>query len=443
MTLRISRKRTYRTHGAFLLAAVLVLLLCSPARSQQERMIRYEPPEEVQKTKKLLVLPFPYYNESIGAGAGVAAISQGYLQKGMLTIASAMASDNGTNMFFLMARNARAPFLDRLILEPQICQNKFKEVRSYVISNPAYPDEQPASNGSSSGNYLNADGNDFWFECKSRLLLPLGEGRESAFSFPKLDNGVPVDEEDRVWNPLVSGKTYIEVTPFYRSRRLTDELNDDITQRTSGMDFALSYDNTDYWPNPSTGSYQSVFISRDWGGLGSSAPWTVVGGSVNKYIDLGESELARQRVLALNFWTVNCLTWDRTTTQDGEQVFERPPAYKGGNLGGLWRLRGYPATRFNDQAAIYYCAEYRYTLAWNPLKDFTMNNRLDVDWFQVVGFAELGRVAPAWNLQTLHSDMKWSLGAGLRTEVNLIIIRADLGVSEEGSIVQLFIGHPF
>jgi hypothetical protein len=425
-----------------LLVVAVALMASGPARAA-EKIIKYEPTQELQENKPLLVLPFPYYNESIGAGAGVAAISQGYLQKQMLTIASAMVSDQGTSMFFIMARNARAPFMSRLILEPDMCWNKFKEVQSYIISNPAFPGERPASNGSSESNFLYADGDDFWFDLKTRFLLPLGDGRESAFLRPNLDNGVPVDKGGRVWNPLAGGRTYIEASPFYRSRKTTDDLNDEITQKTSGIDFGLTYDNTDYWPNPSTGSYQNIFYSRDWGRLGSSAPWAVVGGDFNKYISLGESEYARQRVLALNFWTVNCLTWDESNLENGSPVYKRPPSYKGGNLGGLWRLRGYPATRFNDQAAIYYCAEYRYTLAWNPLKNFTMNGRLDVDWFQLVGFAELGRVAPAWSPDILHTDMKWCLGAGLRTEVNLIIIRADLGISKETSIVQLFIGHPF
>jgi hypothetical protein len=87
--------------------------------------------------------------------------------------------------------------------------------------------------------------------------------------------------------------------------------------------------------------------------------------------------------------------------------------------------------------------EYRHTLDWNPLKRFTFNGRLDVDWLQMVGFSEVGRVAPNWNFDELHEDIKWSLGAGIRTMVNNIIVRADMGISEEDTILQLFIGQPF
>ncbi len=168
-----------------------------------------------------------------------------------------------------------------------------------------------------------------------------------------------------------------------------------------------------------------------------------MGGETNKYFDLGSSETARQRVLALSFWTTDCLTWNSSHTENGEEVFHRPPTYKGATLGGLWRLRGYPSTRFNDRSAIYYGIEYRHTLNWNPLHSITLNGRLDVDWFQLVGFSEIGRVAPTWSLSGLHKDMKWSLGAGVRTMVNNLIIRADLAASEEDAILQLFIGQPF
>jgi hypothetical protein len=52
-------------------------------------------------------------------------------------------------------------------------------------------------------------------------------------------------------------------------------------------------------------------------------------------------------------------------------------------------------------------------------------------------------VAPNWSLDGLHKDMKWCLGAGVRTMVNNLIIRADLAASEEDAILQLFIGQPF
>ena len=107
-------------------------------------------------------------------------------------------------------------------------------------------------------------------------------------------------------------------------------------------------------------------------------------------------------MISFDIWTIDCLTWDDSSTINGTGTFHRPPAYKGASLGGLNRLRAYPAARFNDQAGILYTLEYRYLLDWNPLKNFTWGGRLDLAWFELVGFGEVGRVAPSWSLSTLH-----------------------------------------
>lgn len=58
-------------------------------------------------------------------------------------------------------------------------------------------------------------------------------------------------------------------------------------------------------------------------------------------------------------------------------------------------------------------------------------------------FVELGRVAPEWDLGTLHSSMKWSAGFGIRALASGFVLRADIAFSEEGTSVQMMIGQPF
>lgn len=53
-----------------------------------------------------------------------------------------------------------------------------------------------------------------------------------------------------------------------------------------------------------------------------------------KYFPLGPGGHARQRVIAFDIWTVNCLTWNDSSLVDGVEKFHRPPAYKGASLGG-------------------------------------------------------------------------------------------------------------
>jgi len=393
--------------------------------------------------RRFLIIPYPFFNDTIGAGLGVAAIAEGYVQPQTLSVGSGLFSTEGTYLVFLMMRNYQVPLMKRVFLEPSTSFGEFKDIKYYGGVNPAFPNERPGTNDSHEDNFSESDGSDIWFDMTIKYLLPIGHGREQILPDLKLQDGIPVSGHTggEHWNPLKSGRTYIELEPFIRKQDLDDKAG--TVQKTAGIEAALTYDNTDFGANPTTGNYARVFFDRDWGAYDNSTPWSVWGGEFSQYFSLGATENARQRVIAFNFWTVDSPTWNNSHTEDGKEIFHRPPTYKGATLGGLWRLRGYPATRFNDRAGIYYGLEYRHTLAWNPLKKFTLKGKLDVDWIQVVGFGEMGRVASTWDFGELHKDMKWSAGAGLRIMANHIILRLDLAGSDEDVIAQLFIGQPW
>jgi len=397
--------------------------------------------EERKRHQRLLTIPFPFYNETIGAGLGVGVIGQGYLQPRAGFVGAALVG-SGSYLVFFKGLNYQLPWFKRILLEPDFEVGKYHDVQSYSgTDNPGFPGQRAGSNDSDEDNYIESDTNDQWVNLVTKFLLPIGQGRGNVIPNIVLDRGIFVsgDTGGDVWNPLESGRTYIEVIPFERRQSLID--NNSHT-KTAGIDIGLRYDNTDFRANPSKGSMQRVWFVRDWGALDSTAPYSVVGGEISKYFSLGRSDRARQRVIALDLWTVNCLTWDDSSTIDGTPTFHRPPAYKGASLGGLNRLRAYPATRFNDQAGILYTLEYRHTLDWNPLKNVTWGG-LDVSWFEIVGFGEAGRVAPTWNLSTLHESMKYDGGVGIRAMVNNVVVRIDFAAGDEGFATQMFVGHPF
>ena len=145
--------------------------------------------------------------------------------------------------------------------------------------------------------------------------------------------------------------------------------------------------------------------------------------------------------LALNHWTSYSSTWDKKS--DGT-IRNRPPAYTGSTLGGLWRMRGFPAQRFNDRAATYYAAELRLIPDWNPFDNWPRVQKfVGIKWLQFVPFVEIGRVAPDWSFSRLHSDMKWDAGFGIRAWAQGIVIRIDTAYSNEGVGVQMMIAQPF
>jgi len=108
-------------------------------------------------------------------------------------------------------------------------------------------------------------------------------------------------------------------------------------------------------------------LSQDFGLFDSDNSWTVLQGEFDKYISLGATDTFRQRVLAFDFWTAYSPTLD--VTSSGE-IRNGAPAYTGATLGGLWRMRAFPAQRFNDKAAIYYAAELRLIPEWNPFTEW-------------------------------------------------------------------------
>jgi outer membrane protein assembly factor BamA len=115
-------------------------------------------------------------------------------------------------------------------------------------------------------------------------------------------------------------------------------------------------DNRDFAANPSKGFGLRAKVSRDFGWLNSSESWTNVDGQLDYYIPLELGRSMRKSVLALNYWTSYSPTWEE---HPNNKISNRPLAYTGSTLGGLWRMRGFPTQRFNDKAAVYYAAELR------------------------------------------------------------------------------------
>ena len=142
-------------------------------------------------------------------------------------------------------------------------------------------------------------------------------------------------------------------------------------------------------------------------------------------------------------WTAQTVSWEERETPEGTVVSHRPPYYAGPSLGGFFRMRGYPRFRFNDRSAIYYGAEYRYTPQWQPLREIRFLKFLEIDWWQLVPFFEVGRVAGRWDLGELHSDMKVDGGIGLRIMARKTVLRLDVGISGESWGAWAMVGHPF
>lgn len=320
----------YRPISSLLLCALCTWAIAGPA----------EEPPVVPPTAdggQAVNIPFAFYSEFFGAAAGFTTFRFGYPQPQARVLGTVMAGSKGSVMAFFMGRDIRMPGTERLFLDPWVSLGYFADNRAYVDGNPAFPMERSGSNDSHSDNYITGSGQDVFTRLRFKYLLPIGHGRDHTVSLFRFENGLPVAgaTAGESWDPLKSGKTFLELQPFYRSLRVASTGADlRSTRRTSGLDASIFWDNRDYPDNPARGGSMRVRASRDWGGGGSSGSWTVVEGEADWYHPLGRPAGIRQQVLALDFWTAYSPTWE--TDPDGT-VRHGPPGYTGASLGGLWR----------------------------------------------------------------------------------------------------------
>lgn len=434
------RRRVTRRFGATVLAAAL-----AAAGSPAQEILLHE--GQTNQLPGTFTVPFAFFSDSLGPSVGASIGNRGFLQPQASAFATVVGSAGGSAYGFLALRDLEIPGAERLFINGQLNVGRFSEIDIYADGNPEFEGERAGGNDSDPENFLTGDGTDIKLWTQFGFVLPLGSGSEDPTSRLTLRDGLVIAgaRDTSVWNPLRNGYTLVGLKPFYRRQDVeTDEAGDrDIA--TSGAEFLLRYENTDFHENPSRGSSQQIRYSRDWGELGSTAPWETVDIQASKYIPLGEGRRSRQRVLALSFWLIDTPSWDDVDTENGEPVPHRPPSYAGATLGGTERMRGYSEGRFNDRSAVYYAAEYRHIPDWNPLRNFGWLNRRNakVQWLQYVAGVEAGRVADEFDLGELHSDLKVAGIIGLRAMVNTLVVRADFGITDEGGAVQMTIDQPF
>lgn len=424
-------------------SGLLVLFWLSAVTTAYGQSI-YVGPDKTFKSKTLSI-PYGFYNEHFGTAVAYVYGVVGYPQKQSALLGTVMAGTEGSGMGFLMGRDLRTPFSERLFVDLIAQIGSFKNIESYIDGNPRFEDERAGTNDSHEDNFVEGDGWDNFFRARFKYLLPIGHGKDQIVDIVEVERGMVIPDKTRVtsWNPLISGRTYLELTPFYRWQEIDGDYLD-TDNKTNGLMFSLFRDNRDFTPTPSRGSALLLNLTKDYGWFDSTDSWTSVSTEFDKYFSLGKSDRFRQRVIAFNFWTADTPSWETSTTGGEETISHRAPPFAGATLGGVWRMRAYPSQRFNDKAAIYYAAELRMIPWWNPFDRWTwLQKHLEIAWWQWVPFVEMGRVAPSWNIEELHSNLKWDVGFGVRAMAKGLVVRVDTAVSEEGFGVQMMVSQPF
>jgi hypothetical protein len=419
-----------------------ILFLCLTSITHAQNIILDVGQEKPEP--RWLILPYVFHTESLQTAYGIAGGTSGYLQPQMGSFAAIMGTTNSSAAAFLAISDYQLPFLKRGFIDFKGSAGYYTDSRVYAGFNSDFPGERGGSNNSSNDNFIQGEDSDSWFDLKLKYLLPTGQGKNTTINTYTLADGLLVQGATGgdSWNPMTSGRLNLEVMAFYRDREFKT-MTDELAGKTNGLEFALEYDNRDFYANPSRGSLQRLVFSRDFGWFESTDSWSVIEADLRKYLSLGATGTFRQRVLALDFWTAYSPTWQVIQTPNGPEIDGRPPIYQGASLGGFDRLRAYPQYRYSDKAAIYYAAELRLIPKWNPLGDMKLLKFLDIDWWQFVPFVEVGRVAPNWSLSELNSDMKWDVGLGLRFMAQKAVFRIDTAVTDDAWSTWAMVSQPF
>jgi len=417
----------------------LVFMSSFDARAAEEVKVA---PASGARSDREISIPYGFYNDSFGAAVGYVYSIVGSPQPQSAFMATAMAGTKGSAMLFLMGRDIRVFGVERLFMDPIVSTGYFVDNNAFINGNPSFSGQQAGSNGSDKNNFVTGSGWDNYFRITFKYLLPMGNGKDQIVNAYRVKGGLLESGAGggTSWNPLESGRTFLQVRPFYRSQEINSDFVDSV-QRTNGLDFTLYWDNRDFSVNPSLGNSLLLKVSRDFGWANSSNAWTVYAAELDKYFSLGPSDTFRQRVLAFDIWTAYSPSWE---VQPNGTITNRPPSYAGANLGGLWRMRGFPSQRFSDKAGMYYGAEYRLIPEWNPFNNWPwLQQYVGIQWVQLVPFAEAGRVAPSWNFNELNSAMKWDAGIGFRAMAKGLVVRIDLAGSSEGASVAMMVSQPY
>ncbi len=445
----VQKMKTQRCIQLILLAILCCLvtaqnLSARPNASTKFSVIREENPKMAKET---LILPYAFPSETMGTTFGVGGMAKGYHQDQLLFGGTVFGSLDDARGIIGGMWDYRLPGTKRLFFTAVGALSHFPRQRAYAEVPRRESDSRPApsgSNNSAEENFIEDEGDDNWLDLKLEYVLPIGSMKENSMAEYHLRNGILQSGATggQSWNPLDSG---ISVLLLGQTSRYQSYSTPEVTYDGDEFPFEIGflYNNTDFPTNPSSGSSQYISYKKDFTDS-TTGSWDFLEFEASKYFNLATSRFSRQEVIALNFWTGTSPSYEVVTDSNGQSVVEnKPPFLDGAVLGGFYRMRGFASNRFNDRSVIYTTAEYRYTLKWNPVADINWLRWLKLDWFQVVGFVEGGRVAPDYDLSELFTDWKVDAGIGIRSMMAGAVVRFDMAVSDEGGAAWVMFAHPF
>jgi hypothetical protein len=413
------------------MGALAVMLGPSVTHAQYVLEDLYNPKRYAPDT---LVVPVAYYSTSLEFAGGLAGYTNGLFQRQVQEYEFVIGSTDASYGAVVGLSSLQIRPIDRLFFDFDMTYFVTERDENNVNGSRRFPDQTAGDNASSEHNYVAGPSRDLIGNFTFKYLLPIGNGKDVIIDHYCLHDGLLHSNASggEGFDPFSSGRTFIELSPQFEYLDIRSHRAERHQWDTDNLQLSAVYDNRDWPLTPSRGNLTTLSVTRDFGVLGSSNPWTNLSAEFAEYIPLGQSNLFRQEVLALDAWTSYSPTWHQRGEPGHLDISTAPPFYDGAQLGGMNRMRGYPEERFHDRAGVYACAELRLIPYWNPLNEIPLFKSSDIAWMQFVTFVEVGRVADAYTFDKLFSQMKIDGGIGLRILTQDTVVRFDVAGSSEG-----------
>ncbi|WP_428617299.1 hypothetical protein [Shewanella sp.] len=369
-----------------------------------------------------VAVPFIFSTESLSTSVGAAGVIKHAGQQQASLFAIGLVTANDSWVTYLAANDYQLPGVTNWLFSAEVYRGHYSE-GIYYLTPP----------GDTTPQRVVAQGDESFAKLHLKYVLPWGRGADGAAASLR-----PASSDSLKWNPLTSGVSSVELTPFYNQQSLQGF--EFLPESAKGLELELAWDNRDNRENSKRGGRTSLTLTRDWGGARRQS-WTTWEFEQSLYLSLGQSDWFDSRVLAANIYLADTPTWN--DFDEASQLYHRPPGFAGVSLGGFNRLRGYSGDQFTGRSALLYAAEYRVQPKWQPLKTWPLFNLFEIPWWQWTLFAEVGKVSDEFSLDSLHSQMKGTLGAGIRFEVEGVVVRTDLAFGEEEGQFWIMVNQPF
>ena len=409
--------------GALCWLAVSFLLATHPAWATQNNS---------DSSIRTRVVPLVFSNDNTGIAYGLGGVSLGVGQPQAALFALGFTSKNDSKAITVGAVNYKLPHVKRWYFSGFFYGSDMPQYGYFINDMPGYAvrgNDSPFESQRTGVNTLTK-------RLQARWVLPIGAAKDPGFSLTRRPILPEQPQLSPTTHPEQSG---ISSLRFEWEQQSRDFIESSKTSATGADVFRtkLDWDNTGSRLIPASGS--RARISTSWGkNHENHKRWRLYEASVSGFFKLPvKSAWAKQQVVALNLSLADTPTWN----DDAGQA--RPPDYLGARLGGLSRLRGYRASRFFDRSAWVYRAEYRLIPQWQPLTRFADKLGYRIPWWQFALFADMGRVAPSFNLARFHEDMKTTAGAGVRILAEGLLIRVDFAHSDEEFLSAVIIDQAF